>query len=73
MGDRVTCEMCERYPQGGYDFGCDRCVARAFVRAPQHEQTYTQRLWKESMDPERYEAMRKYVAEERERQGMVSA
>ena len=69
MGVVVNCECCAAESKGLYDFGCDTCLARAFVRAPQHEQTYTQRLWKESMEPERYEAMRKLVAEAREKWG----
>lgn len=69
MDAGVSCDICERFSHGMYDFGCDMCLARAFVRAPKSEQTYTQRLWKESMEPERYEAMRKLVAEAREKWG----
>lgn len=60
----VTCEMCERFSKGGYDFGCDRCLARAFARARKSEQEYTLRFWKAEMDLPRFEAMQKLIAEE---------
>lgn len=59
----MTCEMCERFSKGGYDFGCDRCLARAYVRARKGEQDLTLRMWKESMDLPRFEQMQKYIAE----------
>lgn len=62
------CEMCTRFPMGGYDMNCRRCEARAYVRAPEVEQRSTQKIWRASLSDAEYDVMRRLVAEERERQ-----
>lgn len=65
--EKRKCEMCLRFPMGGYDFGCNVCMARAYVRASKEDQTYTHRMWKESMDADQFDEMRRLVADERRR------
>ena len=63
----MKCDYCTRRTQGLYDFGCDRCLARHYVREPWREQVYTLRLWKESFDLQRFEEMQRLIAEEQAR------
>lgn len=62
------CEMCTRFPMGGYDLKCRRCEARAYVRAPEVDQRQARKRWCETLDPDSIAEMQRLVAEERLRQ-----
>ena len=64
----APCEMCIRFPLGGFDWNCDRCKARKFVRETPAEQEYTRRLWQESMPADEFERMQALVADEFKRE-----
>jgi hypothetical protein len=61
----VTCEACSLKSYGAYDFNCQRCLARAYVRSFPREQRIASKRFRETLSAEEQMEIRRLLDEER--------